>query len=139
MELFEDGPISIYTKLAAPGLVVCTFHGPLCYANAESVMCAVLSLINSAPSAPQWLVVDFDLIPEIDYCGAKMVAELYDRMAKQGVTFVFANPSTKVVDFLSDLGLLSTFRLQNVFGSVDAALEAYEALKEGAHSTPNPD
>jgi sulfate permease, SulP family len=131
MEFFEEHSIPKHIKLASPNLVVCTFRGPLCYANAEPFMYEVLSLINGASSAPRWLVVDFDLITEIDYCGAKILTELRDRMVKQGVTLVFAGLSEEVVDFLSDLGLLPALRRDNVFESVDGVLEAYEALHEG--------
>jgi len=138
MEFLEEDSILACSKMAAPGLVVCSFHGPPCYANAESFMSKVLSLIDllsinrGAPPAPRWLVVDFDLITEIDYCGAKMLSELQDRMEKQGVTLVFATLAQEVADFLSDLGFHSTFIPENVFGSVDGATNAYEALNRGA-------
>ena len=138
MEFLDAGSSSACSKMPAPGLVVCSFHGPLCYASAETFLCEVLSQINllsinkSAPTAPRWLVVDIDLITEIDYCGAKMLSELQDRMEKQSVTLVFATLAQEVADFLSDLGFHSTFRPENVFGSVDAATNAYEALNRGA-------
>ena len=136
MEFFEEDSISKHVKLASPGLVVCTFRGPLCYDNAEAFLYEVLSLIHGASSAPRWLVVDFDLIAEIDYCGAKILTELRDRMTKQGVTLVFASLAEEVVDFLSDLGLLPALRQDNVFESVEAVLEAYQALHEGPQHSP---
>jgi sulfate permease, SulP family len=132
MESLEKDSFTTCAKMPAPGLAVCTFHGPLCYANAESFMCEVLSLIHDAPSAPQWLVVDFDLITEIDYCGAKMLGELHDRMEKRGVTLVFAGLSEEVADFFLDLGLLPAIETDRLFGSVDAALGAYQTVSAGA-------
>jgi MFS superfamily sulfate permease-like transporter len=137
MEFFEEDSISKHLRLASPGLVVYTFRGPLCSDNAESFLYEVLSLIHGASSAPRWLVVDFDLIAEIDYCGAKILKDLRDRMVKQGVTLVFAGLSEEVVDFLSDLGLLPALRRDNVFESVEAVFKAYETLHEGPqHSAP---
>ena len=135
MELCEESSISPNTTMAAPGLVVCTFHGALCYANSESFLDEAVSLINSASCTPRWLVVDFDLITEIDYCGAKMLDELHDRMEKQGVTLVFASLSDEAADFLSDLDLLPAFKPDELFGSVDAVLEAYKAFNQPAHHT----
>ena len=57
-------------------------------------------------------------------------------MTKQGVTLVFASLAEEVVDFLSDLGLLPALRRNNVFESVEAVLEAYEALHEGPQHSP---
>jgi MFS superfamily sulfate permease-like transporter len=138
MEFLQEDSILARSKMAAPGLVVCSFQGPLCYANAESFMSEVLSLLDllsinkGAPLARRWLVVDFDLITEIDHRGAEILAELQGRMEKQGVTLVFATLAQEVADFLSDLGFHSTFRPENVFGSVEAATNAYEALNRGA-------
>ncbi len=132
MELYEEGSISPRATMAAPGLVVCTFHGALCYDDAESFLDEVLSLINNSPCTPRWLVVDFDLITEIDYCGAKMLAELHDRMETQGVTLIFASLSDEEADFLSDIDLLPKFKPDELFGSVDAGLEAYKAFNQRA-------
>lgn len=68
MEFLDENSTSTCSRIPAPGLVGCSFHGPLCYANAVTFLCKVLSQINllsinkSAPTAPRWLVVDFDQI-----------------------------------------------------------------------------
>lgn len=145
MEFLDVGSSSACSKMPAPGLVVCSFHGPLCYASAEPFLCEVLSQINllsinkCTPTAPRWLVVDFDLITEIDYCGAKMLSELQDRMEKQGVTLVFVIMTREVAEFLSDFGFHATFGPEHVFGSVDAAIKAYKALNDRVqHLAPYP-
>jgi MFS superfamily sulfate permease-like transporter len=145
MEFLNEDSTSACSRIPAPGLVVCSFHGPLSYANAETFLCEVLSQINllsinkGAPTAPRWLVVDFDLITEIDYCGAKMLSELQDRMEKQGVTLVFVIMAQEVAEFLCDFGFHATFRPEHVFGSVDAAIEAYQALNDRVqHLAPYP-
>jgi anti-anti-sigma regulatory factor len=96
----------------------------------------VLSLVSlvsehkGAPTAPRWLVVNFEMITEIDYCGSRMLEELHDKMEKRGVTLVCANLAEEVADFFFDLGFLSAFGPDKVFGSVDAAIEAFEALNK---------
>jgi hypothetical protein len=61
MEFLDVGSISACSRMPAPGLVVCSFHGPLCYASAETFLCEVLSQINllsinkGTPAAPRWL------------------------------------------------------------------------------------
>lgn len=59
-----------------------------------------------------------------------MLAELHDRMDKQGVTLLFASLSDEEADSLSDLDLLPAFKPDELFGSLDAVLEAYRAFNE---------
>jgi MFS superfamily sulfate permease-like transporter len=123
-------------RTATPRLFICSFRGPLCYANSTSFMCDVLSLVRlfseqkGAPAAPRWLVVNFEMITAIDYCSSRMLEELHDRMEKRGVTLVCANLAKEAADFRFDLGFLSAFGPDKVFGSVDAAISAFEALNE---------
>ena len=56
--------------------IVCRFASPLGYANAEVLTNAVLELIGSSPSRPQWCALTFDHIQEVDYVAAKNAHEV---------------------------------------------------------------
>src|SRR4051794_24503911 len=78
---------------AMPRLMICRLAGSLYYANAESLMNEVLSLVRDAPSALRSLILRFDSIDAVDCVTAKMLMELADRMAKDQVALVFADVS----------------------------------------------
>jgi MFS superfamily sulfate permease-like transporter len=118
---------------AMPRLMICRLAGSLYYANAESLMNEVLSLVRDAPSALRSLILRFDSIDAVDCVTAKMLMELADRMAKDQVALVFADVSKEVEGLLSDFGVLEVVGSDKVFASVDAAVAAFE------HFTPNTD
>jgi len=117
--------------VALPGLMICRLAGSRYYANAESLMNEVLSLVRDAPSTLRSLILRFDSIDDVDCVVAKMLMELADRMAREQVALVFAEVSKEVEDFLSDFGVLEVVGSDKVFASVDAAVAVFE------HFTPN--
>jgi MFS superfamily sulfate permease-like transporter len=117
--------------VALPGLMICRLAGSLYYANAESLMNEVLSLVRGAPSTLRSFILRFDSIDDVDCVGAKMLLELADRMAREQVALVFAGVSKKVEDLLSDFGVVQALGSDKVFTSIDAAVAVFE------HFTPN--
>jgi sulfate permease, SulP family len=117
--------------VALPGLMICRLAGSLYYANEESLMNEVLSLVRDAPSTLRSFILRFDSVDDVDYVGAKMLMELADRMAREQVALVFAGVSKEVEDLLSDFGVVQAVGSDKVFTSIDAAVAVFE------HFTPN--
>jgi sulfate permease, SulP family len=117
--------------VALPGLMICRLAGSLYYANAESLMNEVLSLVRDAPSTLRSFILRFDSVDDVDYVGAKMLMELADRMAREQVALVFAGVSKEVEDLLSDFGVVQAVGSDKVFTSIDASVAVFE------HFTPN--
>jgi MFS superfamily sulfate permease-like transporter len=80
---------------ALPRLMICRPTGSLYYANAESLMNEVLSLVRDAPSTLRSFILRFDSIEDVDCVAAKMLMELADRLAREQVALVFADVSKK--------------------------------------------
>lgn len=98
----EDFPTEYATgaDVALPGLMICKLSGSLYYANAESLMNEMLSLVRDAPST----------------------------LAREQVALVFAGVSQEVEDLLSDFGVVRALGSDKVFTSIDTALAAFEHL-----------
>jgi len=131
----EDFPTEYATgaDVALPGLMICRLSGSLYYANAESLMNEMLSLVKDAPTTLRSFILRFDSIDDVDCVGAKMLMELADRMAREQVALVFAGVSQEVEDLLSDFGVVHAFGSDKVFTFIDTALAAFEHL----HLTPD--
>jgi MFS superfamily sulfate permease-like transporter len=131
----EDFPTEYATRadVALPRLMICRLSGSLYYANAESLMNEILSLVRDASSTLRSFILRFDSIDDVDCVAAKMLMELADRMAREQVALVFAGVSQEVEDLLSDFGVVQAFGSDKVFTSIDTALAAFEHL----HLTPN--
>lgn len=124
----SPGSASMTSRLVAPGLMICRLSGPLYYHNAERLIDELTLVVRSASSV-RWLVLRFSSVGDVDYVGAKMLMELFDRMQQQGTTLVFAKLSTKVRNILSDLGVLAAIGSDKEFPSVKAAHSAYRQLE----------
>jgi MFS superfamily sulfate permease-like transporter len=112
--------------------MICRVRVPLSYTNAEPFMNEVLSIIRTAPSRLQWLILRFDCIGEVDYVAAKMLTELADRIGKEQVALIFASLSPDLKGFFADSGVLEVISLERVFASVDEALIAFRNFKLNA-------
>jgi len=120
--------VGMTSRLAARGLMICRLSNPLYYHNAERLIDELTSVVRSGSSV-RWLVLRFDSVGDVDYVGAKMLMELFDRMQQRGTTLVFTELSTKVRDILSDLGVLAAIGSDKEFPSVEAAHTAYRQLE----------
>ena len=85
---------------------------------------------------PRWVVLECDSIGEIDYVGAQVLTELADRIASKQVKLAFAGLTAGVRGFLSDFGAFEILDRDNIFPSVDAAVNTFERL---SHRSTAPD
>jgi len=122
----EEDYLMVNADVALPGLMICRLAGSLYYANAESLMNELLSLVRDAPSTFRWFILRFDSIDDVDYVAAKMLMELADRMAREQVALVFAGVSKEVEALLSDFGVVQAVGSDKVFTSIDAAVAVFE-------------
>ena len=125
--------VGMTSRLVARGLMICRLSSPLYYHNAERLIDELTSVVRSG-SSERWLVLRFDSVGDVDYVGANMLMELFDRMQQRGTTLVFTELSTKVRNILSDLGVLAAIGSDKDFPSVKAAHTAYRQLKRVSHN-----
>jgi sulfate permease, SulP family len=111
-----------------PGLVIYRFGAALFYANAGRFAEEIELLAGPAPSALRWLVVDAGAIIQVDYTAARVVRELHQDLAQQGVELVFAHVQSDLRPDLDRHHLTEVIGANRIFDSLHEALDAYHQL-----------
>ena len=93
------------------------------YFNAENVLRAVLDRLHDEPTTVRRVVCDLSASPYVDISGARMLAQLSDELAKQGVAFHLAETHATTRDLLRAEGLDAKIDGINRFTSVADAVE----------------
>ncbi len=119
--------------LTEPGLVIYRFGAPLFYANAGRFAEEIRLLVGPGASSLRWLVVDAGAITQVDYTAARVVRELQQDLAKQGVSLVFAHVQSDLKPDLDRHHLTEAIGADRIFNSLHEALDCYHSLaKTGA-------
>jgi high affinity sulfate transporter 1 len=119
--------------LTEPGLVIYRFGAPLFYANAGRFAEEIRLLVGPGASSLRWLVVDAGAITQVDYTAARVVRELQQDLAKQGVSLVFAHVQSDLKPDLDRHHLTEAIGADRIFNSIHESLDCYHSLvKTGA-------
>ncbi len=73
----------------------------------------------------RWLVVDAGAITHVDYTAARMLRELHEDLAQQGVELVFAHVQSDLKPDLDRHHLTEVIGADRIFDSLHTALDAY--------------
>jgi MFS superfamily sulfate permease-like transporter len=117
---------------SAPGLIVFQFGADLFYANAGRFADDVRGLVDRAPTAVRWLVVDAGAITSVDYSAARVLRALVDDLSRGGVRVLLVHAEASL------LGDLRRHQLTDVA----APGRAFDTLREALaviHETPGKD
>jgi MFS superfamily sulfate permease-like transporter len=109
-----------------PGVLVYLLYGGLFYANAAYVVQNVRTLVSSAPTAVNALVLDAIGMSDIDYTGAKALGGLIEELKGGGVLVVVARASHLVHHDLKHAGLIGAIGADRVFASVEEAVRSLD-------------
>ncbi len=125
-----EGYVNVARDPAAstiPGLVIFRFEGSLFFANAEHFRERAAAAVAQADPPAQWLVLDFEAVPDIDTTAAQTVAELCAHLQdREGIEVVVAEILGVVDEQLTHYGLHEIIGVDDFFPSLDAAVRAYE-------------
>jgi sulfate permease, SulP family len=89
-----------------PGVIAFRPEASLLYVNAEAVMETVLSRLRSAtPSDIHLVVCDLSASPYLDLAGSRMLHELHDELAAEGIALRVVGAHGRVRDLLRADGL----------------------------------
>ncbi len=108
-----------------PGLIVLRFDAPIFFANAEHLREQVLALVDRAPDAPRWLLLDAEAITDVDYAGLVMLDELVERLDRRGVRLVLARTKGALRDLFERAGVTDTLGPDRLFPTVAAGVAAF--------------
>jgi MFS superfamily sulfate permease-like transporter len=120
-------------KETEPGLIVYRFNSDLFYANANSFVDEVRSLVQHAPTPIRWFVVDAGTITDIDYSAAQAVRDLLDDLAHRSIGVVFARVSPYLRSDMDRHQITATIGETRIFTTLH---EAIVAVRGGALGIP---
>lgn len=110
-----------------PGLIVFRYDADLFYANVSRFADDVMSLIDSAPDPVRWLVLDCTAIADVDYSASAVLDDLIAFVHSRHAHFVLAGVDPELQGTLLNEGVLGDLDPDHVFGTVGAAVRAYES------------
>jgi SulP family sulfate permease len=108
-----------------PGILALLFATPLWYANAIHFRAQVEAKLANAKQ-PRVLVLDALGMHDLDYTGARALAEVLDELDHDHITFALARAGAQALDGLRRSGLLKRIGEDHVFLSVDEAVKALD-------------
>jgi MFS superfamily sulfate permease-like transporter len=106
----------------APGLIVYRFGADLFYANDHLFVDDTRRLIEHAPHAVRWFVVDASAITDVDYSAARSVGELIAELKRSGIEVIFARVNPFLRSDMDRHGITPIVEERCIFGTLHEAL-----------------
>jgi sulfate permease, SulP family len=119
-----------------PGLIVYRFGADLFYANDNRFADQVRALVEHAPTAVRWFIVDTGAITDIDYSAAQSIRDLLDELDKRDVRMVFARVSSYLRSDMDRHGITAAIGETRIFKTLHESIAAVHA---GVLKTPDDD
>ncbi|MEU4623646.1 sulfate permease [Actinoplanes sp. NPDC023801] len=114
-----------------PGLVMFRFDAPLIFANARTFRDEVRHLARAEPR-PEWILVAAEPITDVDTTAADMLEDLVAELAAAGITLVFAELKTPVLEKLERYEQRPALGPEHVHPTIENAVAAYQARRDRA-------
>ncbi|QQC67219.1 SulP family inorganic anion transporter [Paraburkholderia ginsengisoli] len=108
----------------APGLIVYRFGADLFYANDHFFVDDTRRLIDRAPSAVRWFVIDASAITDLDYSAARSVGELCVALKRGGIEVIFARVNRYLRADMDRHGITPLVEERCIFGTLHEALRS---------------
>ncbi|SDR24991.1 high affinity sulphate transporter 1 [Paraburkholderia fungorum] len=107
----------------APGLIVYRFGADLFYANDHFFVDDTRRLIDQAPSAVRWFVIDASAITDLDYSAARSVGELCETLKRGGIEVIFARVNRYLRSDMDRHGITPIVEERCIFSTLHEALK----------------
>jgi MFS superfamily sulfate permease-like transporter len=126
-------------SIPVPGVLIVRVDGQLYYANALTVRDRVKAMIAEMPSPPRTVIFDASAWDEIDLTSTEVIEGLLKELHGNGISVYFAEVHAPVLEYAGQTGLLDLIGEENVFPTVELAVQALEAtgnetIKSGTQS-----
>jgi high affinity sulfate transporter 1 len=108
----------------APGLIVYRFGADLFYANDHFFVDDARRLIDHAPSAVRWFVIDSSAITDLDYSASRSVGDLCGLLKQSGINVIFARVNPYLRSDMDRHGITPIIDSSCIFGTLHEALRA---------------
>jgi sulfate permease, SulP family len=116
---FEDADVADMARQLPRGVVLYEINGPFFFGAAERFK----EVLNRVAGSPRVLVVRLRHVPAIDSTGLHALRELSHGRLAGGTKLVLADVHAQPMIALVNSGLIETIGRENVFASLDGALE----------------
>jgi len=107
-----------------PGVLILRIERMLFFANADGVRQHIRKLLRKAAGPVNVLVVSFELIPVLDVTAIDVLEQVRATAAKRHIRLVLAGVRDPVRDRLAKASLIDKLGEDNIFRSVDHAVDA---------------
>ena len=111
-------------KETEPGLIVYRFGADLFYANHNRFADEVHTLVEHAPTPIRWFIVDAGAITDIDYSAGRSIRDLFEDLARQRVSMVFARVNPYLRSDMDRHGITRALGETRIFTTLHEALAA---------------
>jgi SulP family sulfate permease len=120
-------------NIPVPGVLIVRLDGPLYFANARTFCDRVKALVEEAQPLPRAIILDAAVQDKIDLTGSEALISLIKDLQARSIAVVVAELHLPVREFSRRTGLLQLIGEENVFYTVEAAVQAIEKT---SHETP---
>ena len=121
-EVAEKHPV-----LTEPGLIVYRFDAPLVFANAAYFTQRMDEIIADAGEGLRCVILDAEAISDFDSTAAEALENLDAELERHGIDFWIARANGPLREMLQLTGLTKRLGKENIYPTVRAAVEAYNA------------
>jgi sulfate permease, SulP family len=133
----EDGiwvPVPAVPGLqTSPGLIVYRFGADLFYANDHFFVEDIRQLIDRAPNALRWFVIDASAITDLDYSAARSVGELCETLKRSGIGVIFARVNRYLRSDMDRHGITPIVDASCIFSTLHEALRTAGVEQPARH------
>jgi high affinity sulfate transporter 1 len=116
-----------------PGVIVYRWDAPLFFANAGLFRQQVHNLVRDGRTS--WVVLQCEAVTDIDVTAAGMLEQLDKELNARGIHLAFVELRGRLRDLVYRYGLFETLDRDHFYGSIDEALVAFEAERQGTGET----
>ena len=113
-----------------PGMLVYRFDAPLYFANAGYFTDRLTALIDAADPTPRWVVFNAESVMYLDATAIDALTALHDDLSERGITFAMARVHSPIRKILTTSGYAQLHGEHLIFGSVRAAVDAYQRIAD---------
>jgi SulP family sulfate permease len=110
-----------------PGILILRIDRMLFFANADGIRQHIRGLLTQSNGPVRAMIISFELVPMLDVTAIDVLAQLHDRAVDRGIRLVLAGVRDPVRDRLAKASLLKAMGEENIFRSLDHAVEALTA------------
>ena len=124
----EDVPV--------PGVLIARVDSQIYYANALTTRDAIKAMIAEMDPPPRIVILDSEAQEEIDVTSTDVIRGLVKELDGKGIDIYLADVHAPVLEYGRKTGLLEAIGEENVFTTVESAVEAAEAALSELEDEP---